>query len=361
MSNLMECSHQWATRPMDQRFLSLEELRDHVATRKQNSWTSAKYGRQIQVIPYAGDLRIQMSTQHGEKVCTPTNWGFTQLTSYAGTPAAYLRKLATQPDGPELAAINLQFGLDKMAIRDEALVLGHGNGNSDLRAVTSTSYGRIWDLQVVDAVNKVNSDGQWKIPAATYAATNPKRATTLYASDRDVFIFLVNESKRIKFKDRELYRGFYVWNSETGSQTFGLCTFLYDFVCDNRTIWGAANVQELKIRHTGGAPERFAWEGRRQLQNYANLDDSATVLTLEKAYDYRVAEDDKGIESWLSKRGFTSAQASSIVQTAKAEEGEARSLWQIVNGVTAYARSIDHTDVRIDLEKKAGNLLNVVK
>lgn len=40
-----------------------------------------------------------------------------------------------------------------------------------------------------------------------------------------------------------------------------------------------------------------------------------------------------------------------------AEQGKARSIWDIVNGVTAYARSIPHTDQRVDLEIKAGKLM----
>jgi len=60
---------------------------------------------------------------------------------------------------------------------------------------------------------------------------------------------------------------------------------------------------------------------------------------------------------WLKARGFTSTLAKASVQAARAEEGEARTLWQIVQGVTAHARSIPHTDERVDLETKAGKLL----
>ena len=130
-----------------------------------------------------------------------------------------------------------------------------------LRSLTSPNYGRIWDIQVVEAVERVNHDGMWKVPAASYSASNPKRATTLYASDRDVFIFLVDPDHAIEIGDDVLFRGFYTWNSEVGSQVFGLSTFLYRYVCDNRMIWGASNVQEVRIRHTRGAPERFGYEG----------------------------------------------------------------------------------------------------
>jgi len=48
------------------------------------------------------------------------------------------------------------------------------------------------------------------------------------------------------------------------------------------------------------------------------------------------------------------------VAAADQEEGGARSLMDIVNGITAYARGFKHTDARVDLETKAGKLLELV-
>ena len=48
------------------------------------------------------------------------------------------------------------------------------------------------------------------------------------------------------------------------------------------------------------------------------------------------------------------------VSSATAEEGEARSLWDIINGVTASARAIVHTDDRVALEREAGKLMRFV-
>jgi hypothetical protein len=232
--------------------------------------------------------------------------------------------------------------------------------------MTSTSYGRIWDTDVVAAVERVNTDGRWKIPAATYTATNPRRATTLYASDRDVFIFLVDPGNPIEVGGDTLYRGFYTWNSEVGSAVFGLATFLYRFVCDNRLIWGATGVQELRIRHTGGAPERFAYEGARYLSRYAEESATGVVEAVKRAQAYELPEPQadkpgQGWDKWLQERGFSATQASNAVKTAQAEEGEARSLWDIVQGITASARQIAHTDERVAVERAAGKLMRYVE
>lgn len=356
-------SQEWFRRPDDERYLTLESLKAAVLTRKGESWTATPRMNTLRAVP--GDnnaIGIEVyDPTHGERrTLAPTNHAFGQIAQYAGAPAAYLRKLPA-----ELTSINLQWGFEHTPMRDDGLLLAQSNGTHSLRAITSTSYGRIWDHQVVEAVERVNQDGRWVIPSASYQANNPKRATTLYASDRDVFIFLVDPARPIQFQGRTLFRGFFTWNSEVGAAVYGLCTFLYDTVCDNRTIWGATDVRELRIRHTGGAPERFAYEGRKYLRQYAEESETRVVETLQRAADYALPESDgkegrNNVTAWLQKRGFTKNVAVAAVNSAVAEHGQARSLWDIVNGVTAYARTVAHTDARVEIETNAGKLLNIV-
>ena len=363
--NITRASTEWRNRPDDERYLSLSDLRAAVSKRRTESWTTEGNPSAVTILPGPGDTigaQVRNRTTGETVLLEPTNFAFGQLAQYAQAPGAYLRQLPA-----ELAAINLQYGLDHRPVRDNVLTLAQSNGSHKLRAMTSTSYGRIWDLQVVDAVDRVNVSGNWQVPAASYAANNPKRATTLYASDRDVFIFLVDPNHPIEVNGEKLFRGFYTWNSEVGSATFGLATFLYRYVCDNRIIWGATNVQELRIRHTGGAPERFAYEGARYLSRYAN--ESTAILTdqITRAQAYEVAPAERAADTategwggWLKKRGFTDALAKNAVAAAQAEEGQARSLWDIVQGVSAYARQIHHTDERVKVESMAGKLMNTV-
>jgi hypothetical protein len=39
------------------------------------------------------------------------------------------------------------------------------------------------------------------------------------------------------------------------------------------------------------------------------------------------------------------------------EEGDARTVWQLVNGGTALARSIPHADTRVAFERRVSSLL----
>lgn len=354
-TNLMTVSNQWATRPDDQRYTSLADLKAAVGLRKRESWTATPRIAELRALPYENGVKLEVYDQTAgcRRMLAPTHWAFGQLAQYAQAPAAYLRKLPA-----ELAAINLQWGIERSPLRDDGLILAQSNGKHELRAITSTSYGRIWDSQVVEAVERVNADGRWQIPAASYATTNPKRATTLYASDRDVFIFLVDPSHPIEVGGEQLFRGFYTWNSEVGSNVFGLTTFLYRYVCDNRIVWGATDVKELRIRHTGGAPERFAYEGQKYLSRYAEESTTALVQSIKSAQTKEI-DPPKGdtVEQWLQARGFTKAEATASVATAVAEEGKARTIWDIVNGITAYARSVGKTDERVNLETRAGKLM----
>ena len=363
--NIYAASGQWASRPDDERFESLDALRTAVATRKVESWTIAPKTNELRVNASSDALDASITVDmfdyvHGEqRALAPTHWAFNQLAQYAGAPASYLRKLPAM-----LAAMDLQWGLDRIALREDVLVLGQTNGSNVLRSMTSPSYGRIWDLDVVDAVIRMNnrSGGIWHIPAASYATQNPKRATTLYASDRDVFLFLVDDSHPIEVpgEDQPMFRGFITWNSEVGSAVFGLMTFLYERVCDNRIIWNASNVRELRIRHTGGAPERFLSEAQGYLTRYANEGTRQIVDGIVKAKETEIdlTESQPTVTDWLMSRGFTKVQAQASVQSAQAEQGDVRSVFDIVQGITAHARSITHADERVKLEQQAGALLS---
>jgi hypothetical protein len=198
------------------------------------------------------------------------------------------------------------------------------------------------------------------VPGASYAASDPKRATTLYASDRDVFLFLVDEEKQIEVGGEKFFRGFYTWNSEVGSATMGLATFLYQGVCDNRIIRGQAGKSEFKIRHTSGAPMRFMREAVPQIEGYANASTAGEIEGIRRAQVTEVGKDRDSVEKWLAARGFTGGQAGNIYQAAETRDKNPRSIWGLVDGATYLARDIAHTDDRVDYERKAGKLLDAV-
>ena len=99
-----------------------------------------------------------------------------------------------------------------------------------------------------------------------------QETTTLYASERDVFMFLVDyfnpiEAGLLPDGSPDLYfRGFYRWNSEVGAKTLCIASFYLRAVCRNRNLWGVEDFQEITIRHSKHAASRFA-HGEARLEN----------------------------------------------------------------------------------------------
>src|SRR6476620_3768663 len=193
-------SSEWFSRPADERYLSLSELHAAVRGRAERSRTRTAESAAIRVEANRDDPERLMLIVPGEEApLAPTHWSFGQLATMVGAPSTYLRQLPAP-----LAAINLQYGLT--AHRAELIkTLEVENGWVELRAVTGPDYGRIFDHELVAAVQKIAGNGtgdtRWKIPGVLEWSTgiyNPRvgitRApTTLYASDRGVFLFLVDD------------------------------------------------------------------------------------------------------------------------------------------------------------------------
>jgi hypothetical protein len=353
MDVISTVSQQWATRPADERYLSLADLQASVSARRQRSAVMDVALEHVSV--GASDDGRELLIGDGEKSFgSLTNWSFSQLCQRAKAPAGYLRTLPT-----ELARLPLQWSLEREIDREDSkLLVRRGDAGTEIAAVTSTTYGRIWDADVVTAI--MESVGpEWKVPGASYASRDPKRATTLYASDRDVFLFLVDESRPIEVDGEKLYRGFYAWNSEVGSATFGVATFLYRYVCDNRNIWGPRDFRQLKIRHTAGGPHRFLRQAVPQLRAYANAGVGETVAVVRQARAKEIGTDKKSVTEWMRARGFTGTTPTRAYEAAETEGLNPRSVWGVVQGLTEIAHGIEHTDTRTALEARAGALLDL--
>lgn len=371
-STLTAASAQWASRPDDQRFLTLDALSDAVARRRQLSHDRVL---RMDTLSLGHDDHNLFLSGHNGAAVHFTHWSFGQLAASVGAPAAYLRKLP-----PAVAEINLEYGLKfGGAAREESKLLytygDDGRPVGEARAFTSPTYGRIWDQQIVDAVRRMNADGRWTVPTPFKTADGSrtsdgfvvdKRSTTLYASDRDVFMFLVDERNPILVDDQAYFRGFYTWNSEVGKATFGVSTFLYSYVCANRIIWGAHDVEELRIRHTASAPDRFIEEATPALMALSDSSPQPIINAIRKAKETKIADKPSQVEKWLAEKGFGKLEAATGIALAArggdtGSSGDPTNVWDLVQGGTAAARAITHQDSRLELEKKWSALLSTAR
>lgn len=364
-------SSEWFSRPDDERFLSLNDLMASVHVRAERSRTRTVDSAAVRVEASREDPeRLALMLPGADEPVAPTHWSFGQLASLVGAPASYLRQLPAA-----LAGINLQYGLSSHRA-EQIKTLEVTNGRTELRAITGPDYGRIYDHELVSAVQRIAGNGtgdtRWKVPGVLDWRTgvyNPhvdvsRDTTTLYASDRDVFLFLVDdlnpiEAGRLPNGEPDLYfRGFYCWNSEVGAKTLGIASFYLRAVCQNRNLWGVEDFEEITIRHSKYAAGRFAHEAAPALTRFADSSPMPFVNGVRQARERIVARTDEDRTEFLRKRGFSKGETTKIIETVLAEEGHPpASVFDFVQGITAVARARPHQDARLELEGRAKKLM----
>lgn len=364
-TTLTQASNEWMSRPADQRFLSLPDMLDHARRVKTNSSAKVLPNRVLQAAPIEGSARgLAVVGPNGHPVI-PSHWAFGQLAQRANAPAGYLRDLPAP-----LAADCINYGLQRRDVEELGVLLTRGDdGPARLAAVTGPNYGRIWNETIIAALMRRFGDGvtgDFRVPGEFGKALREvtKENTTLYASDRDMFVFLADEQHRIEVPNRRngetgtMARGFFVWNSEVGAQTLGIATFLFDYVCMNRIVWGADQYREIRIRHTSGAPWRWIEDVAPALENYAHSSTASITAAIADARAKKF-DDAEQVEKFLTKR-FTRAQAKAIAATQLAEEDRPiETLWDCVTATTAYAKGLQYQDARVSVEREAGKILDL--
>lgn len=359
---LMQASNNWWTRPSDERFTNLIEMQHKMRALRDNSRERDTTLQYVLVTP-TEDNNLVVTARGSDKTAKLSNYAFGQLAPLAGAPAGYLRKLPAS-----MAADCLNYGMQfgNESTKDvRALFTGDENG-IHTRAFNGSRYGRIWNADVVDAlVRKFGNgvDGAWTVPGIRGKKLDSvtKENTTLFASDRDMFVFLTDEQHKIEVPNRRngetglMSRGFFVWNSEVGDKAFGLATFLFDYVCANRIVWGATEYKEIKIRHTSGAPDRWAHEMAPMLVAYANASADVEQQKIVLAQQKKLDDVDKFLANRFGPRMVDRFKSIHMIE----EQRPIETLWDATTAVTAYARNIEHQDARVEMERKAGDILEL--
>lgn len=341
---------EWVKRSPDQRFSDLEALHEFTQDRRSYSQERTQSLSSLQIMT---DEKGEMRINGHERSAILSHWAFSQLSRSVGAPAAYLRTLP-----PEMAKECLQYGISKSDIEAKILLRQHNQDPVAEPAVasafTSPSYGRIWDADIVYGILQGVENTSWRLPPSKSSGPSG-----LYASDHDMFAFMVNEENPIEVENAKLSRGFFCWNSETGAASFGLMTFLYNHMCDNHIVWGAENIQELKIIHRSQAPERFYRAAIPALSRYTDhrgADDSIKD-GVYNAMKTSIGSSLDDVVKWFKPKPFTNKEVTNAWKTGIEEGEDVTTLWGMIQGLTATARDISYTDKRVNLERRAGKLL----
>ena len=350
MHNMHAASREWATRPTDERFATMASLHDAAQADKAAS-------REIEVD--AAGLTVEARDgavwlRSGAAGAPLGAWAFEQAARLGGAPPGYLQSL-TAPSAAQ--ALNESLAATRGARADSMLRLLARKG--EIAAVNGPRYGRIWDADVVTEVK--NLDGNWTTPPAYGDAPSG-----LYRGDRDLFIFQVDGDRRIEDGSPQgLGRGFFVWNSEVGARSFGISTFFYRYICGNHIVWGASNVTESRLRHVGAeAWTRARAEVELNLRQWANEGASGVEAQIRVAQATVLGKDKAATTAAVVRATGASAKLVSGAWDAASQwadlDGAPNTLWGMAQAITRYSQSSEWTAARVETDRIAGQLLNIM-
>lgn len=378
-STIATAASQYANRPADERYASLDALIDAAKDDKQHSAERTYNLRDLRAVTNdAAQPDNAITVHHAQPIVmleSPkgraafTHWSFGQLARTVGAPASYLRTLP-----PAIAADALNFGLhDAAPVGTAANLLIKANGGEPLiRAATSDTYGRVWDADLYGELNRHFGDtcrsrngGNWISPP-----TWSGEPAGQYRGDRDSFVIRVDGGSIVADPSlrtdggsagpsSQMFRGLLVRNSEVGHCSITVECILFRYICGNHMLWGAILDRQFRRRHVGTRITRdtmrelgeLAWKFNQRTASQ----DEQIVRTL---IDHEIANTKEAVVDELRKMGATKEQATAAYETAEQKESASpRSFWGIAQGFTRTSQESGWQDDRLQLDQLAAQVL----
>ncbi len=385
-TNLTEASSQWANRPDDERFGSIDDLFAAVSAHKESSQEFTSVDAKTITVEPIGKMGLGIRRTGSDNVAHFSNWSFSQAARRVGAPAEYLASLPA-----DRAADLLNFGISRLGDDSGVNVLLRQNGHLNVSSFTSHQYSRIWNADLVERIRPMTERG-WRVPPARPARTGQagtRRATAadvtdlsdfslrikegdwiapagLYASDRDMFIFMVNPERQIETGGAGgASRGFFLDNSEVGAGALKVTAFYYDHVCGNHIVWGASQVTEIKIIHRGEVDMRKLGQLDKMMGGF--LDEPASVIEarIRAAKATEIARPDEIVATVFERvRGRLAksviASGFEIAQnTAHEHECSPTSPWGLFSGITRHSQATPFAGDREAIDRHASKILDI--
>lgn len=271
-----------------------------------------------------------------------SDWSFTQLCKLCGVQKDTVNKLSSETasrvfrDTMPHSRKPLQvYAADRTAL-----------------AVHSSTYSRLFDAEVLEAVREA-------APDFTPPPTGMGGATGLYAGEQDMFAFGIDPNGWVEIGGENFAPGFFVWNSEVGKRSLGVQTFWFQQICQNHIVWDAIEVIELKRRHIGDMREalndvRMAVD---QLVKKRDERRDSFAKGIGQAMQTPFGQDAEEVRKLLTTHGISFRMAEQVVQTA--EQQSSFSVFGIVDAMTRIAGSYENAGDRLLLDQKAATLLSL--
>lgn len=351
-------AHQYAIRPPDERYPSLDALQMAAHADKDRAYETTRKMGTLGVEVGTEDRTVTLVGANGH-AASLTHWAFGQVARLIGATPSYLGLLR-----PTLVAANIREGFTRRADDGVGILLRRSatpETDPTLRAITGDRYGRVWDADLYHAVQEALPGDEWTLPP-----TWSGEQAGAYRGDRDSFLILthggsiVDDPTLAGHQDSRLFRGVMIHNSEVGANAVSIAAILYRYICGNHMIWGASVVEELSYRrrHVGRSAledmrEAVARIGAAWSDRPAGAD-QALIATLARL---DVASTTKLVVAELRQLGVPDTTATHALASAEANERQPRSYWGVAQGLTRISQASGHQNARLALDSAAGALL----
>jgi hypothetical protein len=371
---------QWASRPADQRFWNLQDMHEFCQTIKERSTETQTA---IDALRVAATPNDDLVLTRGNGKLGFTNWSFGQFCRNIGAPAGFLTEM---PASLAASCINEAVKLEAKRNNRPVKLLHYQNGSNRLRALTGPDYGRIWNSDVTSRLIRLSEEQGWRTPPTRTggAAGEESRPATeadcmgasfvqpgdmispggLYASDRDMFAFMVDAQHPINDGSKDgLWRGFFAQNSEVGDCSWILTFFKFRGTCGNHIIHGGSLLREIRIRHIGSANDKAMKALRADLTEYMTQSATEDEKIIVQAKNLILGADkdevlDRLFGLKIATRQILGAAWDRAIETATVDEdGSPDTAWGYTQALTRYSQTLPWMDRRTDLDRAAGRVL----
>lgn len=388
MTNLMQASTQWATRPADERFDSLDALHDAAHADAMSTRAFNIPVNKFVIEPMGRDGLVFKGSQN---YATFSNLAMRQFATKLEIPQGMLNP--HKFDNSLIAQV-MNHRIAKMDPENILQIyLSKKNENYRIRCLTTDSYVRVSDHSIVNMIREQAKSNNWKVPPARPVndrVPGARKATEadvlalreggggiainvgdtiapagLYRGEEDMFIFLVNEDHSVDDGfGNKLGRGKFVTNSETGTRRFVMMEFNYQTVCGNHIVWGASNIVEIGYNHVGSVHGRIADAiGRFEIKDNDNLDRLRTLMAKMRTQTIG-ADKEEVVENIYSMRlgpaltkRFIEGAFENAADYVEVDHNPLSWLG-ITNAMTRFSQQSEHAQDRFELDRTIGKMFD---
>lgn len=346
MRNLYTASKQYFTRPKDERFETLDDMRAYLVDRQEKSRLFNFYPEKVKF--ESTDTDLFLSTGFGDLKIS--NWAFEQLKG-VGLDTQMISRLK-----PSTAALVLNELFDPEQLTDgrfQRNLLSYDD--TVLRAFIGRKYQTLWDAEVVQWVQEITANGNWFRPKSRNE--DKKGPAGLYAGQQDMFIFMVDGGKTFEDgNDGGTGRGFFVWNTEVYGVPFGFKSFLFTEICGNHIVWNATEEQGFTMRHFGrgflAESKKALFEFAHKYMNSAPTEQKAIANARQKVFS-TTRED---LAANLKLFGIGPKMVTHVQNYLQNQELEP-TVWNVVGGLTRASQNTEFVTARNKIDEAAGKIL----